>query len=110
MAEISERVSILEVKFENMEESLQRLSVSQKEYLDITMEIKERLDRQNGAIPHMVDDIRGVLETQSKILGRLNKDSQKAEALSFKMKIVWSILALVAGGVVTHFAQILLTR
>ena len=93
-----------------MEESLERLSISQKEYLDVTMQIKERLDRQNGAIPHMVDDIKGVLETQAKILGRLNKDAQKAEALSFKMKILWSILALAAGGIATHFLQILLTR
>ena len=108
MAELNERVSILEVKFENMEDTLKRLMNNHAEHFDTTLQIKERLDKQNGAIPHMSEDIRAMTLTQNKMFSRMNSDKIKSENLDVKFKILWAGLAIAAGAVLTHFIHVLL--
>lgn len=110
MSEVSERVSVLEVKVENVEKALSKLSDSQKEHFETTLQIKERLDKQNGAIPHIQEDMRGLVDTQEKILSRLNKDSIRNANLSIRVKLLWSTLAIGVGSLLTHVVHHFLSK
>jgi hypothetical protein len=110
MSEMSERVSALEIKVENVEKSIQALSVNQKEHFELTLQIKERFDRQNGAIPHMQEDMSGLAEAQEKILSRMGKDSIRNANTSLKIKILWSLCALGVGSLITHLIHNLLLK
>lgn len=102
MAELNERVSILEVKYDNMEDTLKRLDVSQKEHQEITLGIKEKLDKQNGIIPHMAESLRSMHELQNQIMNKMNSNAVGDAKTNIKLGILWAVSAAIGMGFVGY--------
>lgn len=105
MADLSERVSVIEVKIENMEEALQRLSRVQEEHQNITLQIKERLDKQNGIIPHMAEDIRNMSVRQEELIKGANEHAVSTAASKVKMGIMWALVSAFGMGVLGYILK-----
>jgi len=98
--EISARVSILEVKSENVEKTLEKLGANLSENYKVTIQIKERLDKQNGALPHLVDDVQDLKEVQSKMFNSLIQHVILDAENRTKLNILWGVIATIGVAVV----------
>lgn len=102
MPELNERVSILEVKFENMEEALKRLDVSLADNTGLTLQIKERIDKQNGLIPHMAESVKAMSEIQHQMMAKMNDEAVSEASTKVKVKILWAIVAALGTGLLGY--------
>jgi hemerythrin superfamily protein len=109
MADMHERMVAVEIKLENVEESLRRFETNLNSNTQATMQIKERLDKQNGAIPHMSEDIKTLMKVLSDhaeqeeldrktIIDRLQKKSEEEVRNALKIKIMWAVVGFVCSG------------
>lgn len=101
--ELDKRISVLETELENMEKSIMKIDVAVSENHEATMSIKERLDKWNGSIPHLVEDVKEVKGLQMKLLDKLNKNTIADKNREAKIKIMWGVFAAV-GGALLSFA------
>lgn len=102
MADLETRVAVLETEFNNMEEALKRLDVSQKEHQDITLQIKERLDKQNGLIPHMAESLKAVATVQNQMMTKMNEEAVRGAGTKVKLGIMWAVLSAIGMGVLGY--------
>lgn len=105
MPEINERVSVLEVEFSNMKESLNKLSTALDKNSEVTFEIKERLDKQNGLIPHMAESVKAMSDRQEEMMDRLNEEAVHAASTKVKMKILWAIAGTVGAALLGYLLK-----
>lgn len=87
---LDKRISIIEVKYEVMREAIEKIDTNLEESYKITLQIKERLDKWNGSIPHMASDMKQLKENFEK---KGNDDKE----LSTKTKILWGIVTTIGG-------------
>lgn len=85
MADLEVRVSVLETEISNMEETLKKLDSRLEDNHNLTYDIKSRLDKQNGLIPHMSEDIKTLLTHHESL-----KENQLKVGL--RVKILWGIV------------------
>lgn len=102
MPELNERVSVLEVKIENMEETLKRLDINQKEHAEITLQIKERLDKQNGLIPHMAESVREIADSQKELMKQMNAEAVDDASAKVKLGILWALVGAIGMGLLGY--------
>lgn len=105
--EIDKRVSVLEVEFINMKNSLESLDEALLKNNELTLAIKERIDKQNGILPHMAESVRLMSTKQEKMMERLNENSINNAKYSTKLRVLWGILGAVGTGFVTLFIYLL---
>jgi len=94
---IDKRLSILEVKYEAMNEAIEKIDANLEESYKVTLQIKERLDKWNGNIPHMASDVKELKETLAKREETLIKRDAEAKETSTKTKILWGIVTTIGG-------------
>ena len=87
------KVLVLEVRTENIEKTLEKLDINLSENYRATLQIKERLDKQNGAIPHLVEDVKELQKTQNILSDAFHKNVVSDTEQKTKLKILWGILA-----------------
>jgi chromosome segregation ATPase len=100
--ELDKRITVLESEFENMEKSIMKIDVAVSENKEATMAIKERLDKWNGSIPHLVEDVQEVKGLQIQLLDKISKNNVADEKREVKMKIVWAAFAALAGAILSY--------
>ena len=95
--ELDKRISMLEVEFENLESNMAKMDVVVHENYESTLAIKERLDKMNGSIPHLVEDVKGMHEMQKQLLDAMTKNTIADAKKAVKLSILWSIAAAIVG-------------
>jgi chromosome segregation ATPase len=93
--ELDKRVTILEVELKNMSTSLNKLDKIIEENTEITFQIKEKLDKQNGAIPHLSEMIKQIATRQEQIADKLNTSIVGTLMYKTKTKVMWGMLAVI---------------
>ncbi len=83
-SEIETRVAVLETKSDYQAEKLDKIEVNLKDTHGMVFSIKERLDKQNGAIPHMAEKIDLVSEVVNELKNNQTKDSSK-------LSVIWGV-------------------
>lgn len=108
MEEVETRVAVLEVRGEMQEEKLNKIEENLKDTHSMVFSIKERLDKQNGAIPHMaekIDEMSKVVyelkENQSEIKKEQTKDGTK-------LHIIWGVAGTIGGAILSYVIKLLI--
>lgn len=94
---LDKRISILEVKFNAMEKTIEKINDKLEQSYDVSIQIKERLDKWNGTIPHMAEDMKSLKENQTNLSKALIKNEINDEQHSTKMKVVWGVFTTIGG-------------
>lgn len=102
------RLAVLEVKNEVQDERFSRMENSVKETYNMVFQVKERLDKQNGAIPHLVEDVKNLTTKQDLMFGILNKNSQEDYKTKVKISILWGILGAASIAAIEIFLKLVL--
>jgi chromosome segregation ATPase len=100
--EIDKRVSVLEVEVENMEISLKKLDRNIENNGQITLQIKERLDKQNGAIPHLSEMVKNMAAQQEKMMSSLTSEKVRHAGMDAKVTALWVLSAGIVTGVMGY--------
>lgn len=87
--ELIARIAIIEVKAENVEKTLEKMDMNLSENYRVTLQIKERLDKQNGAIPHLVEDVKELQKGQKELLDSVIKNTIADTESKTRLKILW---------------------
>jgi hypothetical protein len=101
----------LEVQVAVIENRVDTLETMFKETHNAVLSIKERLDKTNGAIPHMAEDIRTMRTEIKAVADSLSvKTSDIAEALAIKtsedaknntkLNVLWGVIATLGSAIV----------
>lgn len=96
--ELDKKVSVLEVEVSNVKGALENLSTLIDKNNEITSDIKTRLDKQNGLIPHMSEGIKHLMNKQEAVMEQVNQNSIKETATRIKVTIVWGFITAVGAG------------
>ena len=96
--ELDKRVTVLEVELKNMTDSLTKLDKRIEENIEVTFQIKEHIDRQNGKLPYIVDMVNNISERQEQIADKLNSSIITSTGNHTKVKIMWGNFAIVSTG------------
>ena len=102
------RVSVLETRFDNMEDVLSRFEKGMNDHAQITLQIKERLDKQNGLMPHMSEDIKALIKQQSEVSERMTHNEIREASRSVKVKIVWAVMGILGTGLLAFILKAVL--
>jgi len=86
---LEHRVTVLETDLKHVEETEKELKEYCNEIYDVILETKTRLDKQNGILPHIYDQIQLLSSKQEKFEESFDKFIIKFEKTSFKAKILW---------------------
>ena len=109
----------LETDRKFLEEKIERMEANLDSHVQVTYEIKERLDKLDGFLPHMSDTLKILVEDQkaikeslaSKDLRDLKKelgDAEKDTELRTKFKVLWKVLIFLGttiAGVAVYYFQ-----
>lgn len=113
-SDLDKRISIIEAEFENMEKAVAKIDENLQENYKLTLQIKERLDKWNGSIPRMSEDIKSIQQTQDDISKSLTKNelsnAKKHAAHETKMKVVWGIVSTIGVALAGYLIKVLLVK
>lgn len=104
---VETRVTILEVRGEMQAEKLDKIEESLKETHSMVFSIKERLDKQNGIIPHMADDIKQIKDHQDNLADEQSNLEKEQIQDGTKLKAMWAILGAIGGGLLSVVIKLL---
>jgi hypothetical protein len=94
MPELESRVSVLEAEQNHVKETLKELKEKTDETYDVVYSVKENQDKQNGILPKIWEKVETMGES-------LQKDKVKQAVTSTKVKIMWGLITVLGGGVVS---------
>lgn len=103
MEDLSSRISVLEAKVSMLEKSVEKADQTMRDNYEVTTSIKERLDKQNGWLPHLIEDVQ---ELKSMI--KVHTEHQVESAI--KVKIVWSIFGAIGASLIGIGIKLMLTK
>lgn len=103
--ELDKRIAVLEVENDYAKEDRLELKKSFDQVYDLVYSIKEKLDRQNGIIPHISESI-GILNEKHDTLSQtfnqyIVKNETKVEKNEIKLKVLWGIGTFLISGIVS---------
>jgi len=87
--ECNSRISVLEVKSEILEKTLDKMDANLTDNYRVTLQIKERLDKQNGALPHLVEDVKELQKNQLTLLESFTKNTISDTESKTRLHILW---------------------
>jgi hypothetical protein len=82
MPDVNIKVAVLESRLDAVEEIA-------KETHEMVFDIKSRLDKQNGLIPHMAEDVKA-------LMSRFETNAISDAKSNTKLSILWSTLSAIA--------------
>ena len=94
------RIAILEVETEYLKSSLNAHSLSLNHIEEKIDSIKERIDKQNGTLPHMVEGLKGVSDSVKKLDEKLNVLTLGAVETRIKAVTMWGIMLVVVSAII----------
>jgi len=82
--EIEKRLTILETELPIIKENI-------NDIYDIVYDTKEHLDKQNGAIPHMTEQLKELVDEHHEFAHKIDNYIIKTEKIDLKTKIMWAM-------------------
>jgi uncharacterized protein YoxC len=101
--EITSRVSVLEVQMENTEKAIEKLDTTTSETYKATLSIKERLDKWNGTLPHILEAVKELQNSNKETNEKLTHNAIQDANTQSKTKVMWAIfgfLGTAIGGII----------
>ena len=86
--ELDTRVSVLETETKNVKEDINDMQMHMNKIYDVVFDVKERIDKQNGKLPYIVEKVDSLSDKQEIFIGKFNDyllDSEKKN-ISNKLK------------------------
>ncbi len=116
MAEISEldkRLAIQEIEFKNLKEVVDEVKTHSKETFELVSGLKERLDKQNGLLPHMAEDVSELTHRMDVLTNNLttymqSKAVPKAPASSSK-PAKWAAISAIVTAMLAAMVEVIRT-
>jgi hypothetical protein len=96
------RVVILETKTSSMESKFEKMENRLEQTHELVLEIKERLDKQNGWIPHLQQDIHALKESQIQLNTILNKNGVEDKEQSTRLKVIWGVMTAIGSAIIGY--------
>jgi len=93
LLEIDKRVTILETELPIIKENI-------NDIYDVVYETKEKLDKQNGTIPFISEQIRELVEEHREFAKKIDDYIIKTERIDFKTKILWAAGGLISSSII----------
>ena len=95
-----------------LDEKVERIETTLDSHVQVTYEIKERLDKLDGFIPYMSETLKTLSEDQKLIkdslVGRELKEIEKNTEMRTKFKVLWKVLIFIGtslAGVGVYYFQ-----
>jgi uncharacterized protein YoxC len=102
--QIETRVTVLESELVHTKDDIKELKAYSNEIFDIVSGTKEKLDKQNGAIPHLVEQVTKLIDKHENFNNKFNDFVIKSEGNSVKTKILWGIfITVISSGICIIF-------
>ncbi len=108
MEEIHTKIAVLEVKSEIHSEKLDKIEENLKDTHSMVFSIKERLDKQNGAIPHMAEKIDVMSEVVHELKHSQSQLQKEQTKDGTKLHIIWGIAGTIGGAVLSYVIKLLI--
>lgn len=89
----------IEIDTKHLEEKVDRIETNFESHIQVTYDIKERLDKMDGYMPHVVETLKCLAEDQKiikdSLMGRDLKEIEKNTEMRTKFKLLWKVAAFV---------------
>ena len=118
--DLDKRVAVIESEFKNLKENFEQMKDSSQETFKLVFSMKERIDKQNGLIPHMAEKVKEISERVDTMNENLNlymssrakyleniKNSPRVSAA--KWAAFGAVVTTVIGGIV-QLIRVLMAR
>jgi peptidoglycan hydrolase CwlO-like protein len=99
------RIAVLEVEMQHIKEEHTNTRMWLSSIDGKVDDIRSRMDKQNGAIPHIQDDIKKFGESLEKLHNKTEQISTTASTTKFKTGILWAGLGMVSTAILTFLIQ-----
>jgi hypothetical protein len=106
------KVYTLEADQKYLNDKIEKIESTLESHVEVTYDIKERIDKWDGFMPHMVNTMNKLADNQEEIKNSITKrelnNSAKTTELTTKFKILWGILAFLGVtfvGFVVHMLE-----
>ena len=99
--ELDKRLVVAENDLKHMAAATEELKSTVNENYRLTLEIKERLDKQNGSIPHMSKGVESISSNLILLSKRMNDSEKRNISNTFKTKLMWGALIFITSALVT---------
>ena len=86
-------LSVLETKHDTMGESLNELKISVKDVSGVVYDLRDRINRQNGVLPHLKESIDVMNQHFNRMEVAVNNSRDVAKSAAMRVKILWGISA-----------------
>jgi len=101
------KIAVLEVKVGHLEGSAANTRVWLQSIDGKVNEINAHLARQNGAIPHMVDDLGKLSESFESLHNKVSNLQIANTRTETKTMVLWSVLATICGTIIAIIVKVL---
>jgi predicted nucleic acid-binding Zn-ribbon protein len=102
ISDLDKRISVLETEFENMEKTVMKVESVVHDNYEGTIAIKERLDKWNGSIPHLAEDVKEMKSTQTELVRLLSEKAISDTKQAIKINIMWAVGAAIIGAAFSY--------
>jgi len=90
MSSPTDRIAVVESEVENLKKSISKVE-------EISYEVKERLDQQNGILPRLEKALVIIDHKLNAFDERIDSSEAKVKSTDFKVKILWGIATTIGG-------------
>lgn len=87
--DIEAKIAVLEVQVDHLRQDAQARTAWLSSIDSKVDDIKSRLDKQNGTLPHLAEDVRSMSESISKMHEALTAVQTSAQESKIKMAALW---------------------
>ena len=104
---IEVRISVVEEKQKNLQEDVKELKQNTNEIYDVVQDLRDRVIKQNGSIPHIVKHVESISKKQGEMSEKMTAQMLTSKDTSWKVKIMWGGAGLLASGVVAMSVKLI---
>jgi hypothetical protein len=107
LSNMETKVSVVETKVEYLHESIDDIKKSVEENKSIASDLRDLFFMQNGAIPHLAEEMKQVLSKLDSVTLENNRQNIETENARVKIKFLWTLFLTACTGLVVALIKIL---
>ena len=104
------RVIVLESEMSHVKDCLEDLSCQLQHNTEMTLHIKEKLDKQNGAIPGIQENVKLLLSEHRDLRKEVAKQTENQAKNGIKIKVLWGMAGVIATAIMSYVINLILAR
>jgi len=104
------RVIVLESEMTHVKNAIDDLRETLEHNTEMTFHIKERLDKQNGAIPSIQENMKILLSEHRDLAKQVSDQATNQAKISVKTTILWAIVGVIGTGIAGYLMNIILGK